>query len=195
VHGAHGYLLNEFLSALCNERTDAYGGSFEKRLRLPLEVAEAVRAEWPQDRPVFYRTSAVDEAAGGIEIEDTVALARALKARGIDVIDCSSGGIERASATNKPVPEEPGCYVPFARAVKHGAEIATMAVKLIREPEHAERIIAEGSADLVAVGREFLRHPNWALLAAESLGVDPELALWPEPYGWWLLRRKKLQGY
>lgn len=189
VHGAHGYLLNEFFSPLCNTRSDGYGGSFEKRMRLPLEAAQAVREGWPDDRPVFYRTSSVDDAPGGIVIEDTIRLAKALKERGIDVIDCSAGGIARASATNSPGPDRPGCYVPYARAVKRGAGVATMAVKLITEPAQAERILQEGSADLVAIGREFLFNPNWALHAARTLGVDPAFALWPEQYGWWLEKR------
>lgn len=189
VHGAHGYLLNEFFSPLCNTRQDGYGGSFAKRMRLPLEAAEAVRAEWPDDKPVFYRTSVVDDADGGITVEDTIELAKALKARGVDVLDCSAGGIARASATNSPGPDQPGCYVPYARAVKRGSGITTMVVKLITEPLQAERILAEGSADLVAIGRELLFNPNWALHAARTLGEDPGFAFWPKQYGWWLEKR------
>ena len=195
IHGAHGYLLNQFWSPLCNERSDDYGGSFEKRMRLPLEVTEAVRGEWPEAKPLFYRCSALDESEGGITIDDTVALGKALKERGVDVIDCSAGGIARASATMGGGREGEGTYVGYAREVKQKGDVMTMAVKLIHRPEHAEDILRDGSADLIAIGRELLRQPNWPLHAAEALGVDPELALWPPQHGWWLVRRKRAEGF
>jgi 2,4-dienoyl-CoA reductase-like NADH-dependent reductase (Old Yellow Enzyme family) len=195
IHGAHGYLLNQFWSPLCNARSDDYGGSFAKRMRLPLEVTEAVRGEWPEAKPLFYRCSASDEAEGGITIEDTVALAKELKTRGVDVIDCSAGGVARASATMGGRREGEGAYVPYAREVKHKGDVMTMAVKLIHRPEHAEEILQDGAADLIALGRELLHEPNWPLHAAERLGVDPEFALWPPQHGWWLVRRKRAEGF
>ena len=194
VHGAHGYLLNSFFSPLTNHRDDAYGGDAERRMRLPLEIAEAVRAAWPDDKPLFYRVSAIDDVPGGIELEDTLALARELAARGVDVIDCSSGGIaDDETADHEALGE--GFQVPYAARMRADAGITSMAVGLIRRPEHAEEIVAQGQADLVAIGREALRDPHWALHAAETLGADPEMAMWPEQYGWWLVRRKRAEGY
>jgi 2,4-dienoyl-CoA reductase-like NADH-dependent reductase (Old Yellow Enzyme family) len=168
VHGAHGYLLNSFLSPLGNRRNDGYGGDRTGRMRFPLEVAETVRAAWPQDRPVFFRVSAVDGMEGGWTLDDTVSLARELKARGIDVIDCSSGGIS-GSATAVRTLRAPGFQVPFAERVRREAGIKSMAVGLILEPEQAEDILEKGQADLIAIGRQALYDPNWALLAEHAL--------------------------
>jgi 2,4-dienoyl-CoA reductase-like NADH-dependent reductase (Old Yellow Enzyme family) len=194
VHGAHGYLLHGFLSPLSNRRSDRYGGSLENRMRFPLEVAEAVRGVWPEDRPLFFRVSAVDDLEGGWTIEDSVALARALKARGVDVIDCSSGGIfGAATAAAKPLtPRVLGFQVPFAERVRREAGIATMAVGLIVSARQAEQALREGRADLIAIGREALYDPRWALHAARELGCDPDFRLWPEQYGWWLRQREPL---
>jgi 2,4-dienoyl-CoA reductase-like NADH-dependent reductase (Old Yellow Enzyme family) len=193
VHGAHGYLLHSFLSPLSNHRTDAYGGSFENRIRLALEIVDAVRGEWPMDKPLFFRTSSSDFSDTGWKIEDTVALARELKKLGVDVIDCSSGGIA-GSATAANFKRYPGFQVPFAEQVKKEADILTQAVGIILSGAQAEEILQSGRADLIAIGREALYDPHWTLHAARELGADPQFALWPKQYGWWLnLRQKTLQ--
>ncbi|WDR03801.1 NADH:flavin oxidoreductase/NADH oxidase [Devosia algicola] len=177
VHAAHGYLLNQFLSPLANKRTDNYGGSRENRMRLPLEVVEAVRAVWPAQKPLFVRISVSDnaDAAGGWQVADSIALARELKARGVDMIDCSSGGF--AEGKIKP---EPHYQVAFAKAVREGANIATTAVGLIRDPQDAEAVIAAGEADLVALARGALENPNWAVHAQLALQPDDkDYSLWP----------------
>lgn len=187
LHAAHGYLIHEFLSPLANARTDGYGGDRSGRMRLPLEIAQILRQIWPEDRPVFVRVSAVDHVDEGLQIEDTVAFARALKEVGVDVVDCSSGGIV-GGATAGRVPRGPGFQVPFAEAVRCEAGIASMAVGLITTPEQAEDILQEGRADLIAIGREALENPNWPLHARRVLGED-DFAPWPEQHGWWLERR------
>ena len=199
LHCAHGYLLHEFLSPLSNRRDDGYGGDRAGRMRFPLEVIEAVRAAWPAGRPLFVRVSAVDGIDGGIAIEDTIAFAREAKARGVDLIDCSSGGL-MGSATAARLPRGYGFQVPFAAAVRAQAGIATMAVGLILHPRQAEDIVVKGEADIVAVGREALFDPNWPLHAELELGgkTDSVFASWPKQYGWWLERRegglRKLEG-
>lgn len=175
VHMAHGYLLHEFLSPLTNRRTDAFGGTLENRLRFPVSVARAVRAEWPERLPVFVRVSATDWVEGGWDLPQTVALARELKTLGIDMVDCSSGGTVPYAV----VPAGPGFQAPFAAAVRREAGIATGAVGLITEPEQAERILSTGMADAILIGREFLRDPYWPLHAASTLGVDVP---WPSQY-------------
>ena len=175
VHGAHGYLIHEFLSPLTNRRTDGYGGTFEGRTRLAREVAAAVRAAWPADLPVFMRLSCTDWVAGGWDLPQTVALARQLKALGVDLIDCSSGGL----VPDAVVPAAPGYQVPFAAAVRAEAALPTGAVGLITAPDQAEAVLAEGRADLVLLGRELLRDPRWPLRAAQELGVE---ASWPPSY-------------
>jgi len=190
VHGAHGYLLHEFLSPLSNRRSDRYGGSFENRIRLPLEIARELRSEWPQDRPLFFRISSVDGIDGGWTLEDSIALARSLKEAGIDVMDCSSGGL-MGSATAARVKRYPGFQVPYAAAVRKEAGMMTMAVGLILEAAQAEDILQKGEADLIAIGREVLHNPNWPLHAQAALGIDNEYADWPVQYGWWLDKRKK----
>lgn len=190
VHGAHGYLLHQFLSPVSNRRTDAYGGSLEARMRFPLEVAEAVRSVWPQDRPVFFRVSAIDAVVeGGWTIDDSVALARELKGLGIDVVDVSSGGIS-GGTTSLRLPREPGFQVPFAREIRERAQIATMAVGLLLSARQANEVLEAGDADLVAIGREALADPHWALHAYQSLGAAyDDFDAWPVQYGWWLSRR------
>ena len=173
IHGAHGYLIHQFLSPVSNKRTDGYGGDLEGRMRFALEVVEAVRAVWPQDRPLFFRTSAVEGAGGEWSIEDTLALARELKARGVDVVDCSSGGIT-GDGPMPAIPRVPGFQVGYAREIKREVGIATMAVGMITEANHAEEILREGHADLIALARELMDHPNWPLHAARELGYrDP----------------------
>jgi 2,4-dienoyl-CoA reductase-like NADH-dependent reductase (Old Yellow Enzyme family) len=190
LHGAHGYLLHEFLSPLSNTRSDAYGGSFDNRIRLALELAADLRAAWPADKPLFFRVSSVDGVEGGWTIEDTVVLARRLKSLGVDVMDCSSGGL-LGSATAARVKRFPGFQVPYAAQVRREAAIAAMAVGLILDGRQAETVLAAGEADLIAVGREALNDPNWALHAREALDADPEYTAWPVQTGWWLDKRRK----
>ncbi len=188
IHGAHGYLIHSFFSPLTNRRSDAYGGSLERRMRFPLAVAEAVRSVWPADKPLFYRASVVDGVEGGTTSEDTVALASELKKRGVDVIDCSSGGMSGPAtlSTNK---IRPGYQVPLSEAVRKGADIATMAVGTILDGPQAEAILAEGRADLVALGREMLADGGWVFRAAEALGLAQPWSVLPKQYAFYLDRR------
>ncbi len=186
IHMAHGYLLQTFLSPLSNKRNDGYGGGRSGRMRFPLEVAEAVRAVWPKEKPLFVRISSVDGIDGGWEIEDSVALAHELKARGVDVIDCSSGGNSPKGATNANLTRGPGFQVPFAERIKTEVGILTMAVGLIRDPDFAERILQESRADLIAIGRQALVDPFWTLHAAQHFDIDPDFEKWPHQYAWWL---------
>ena len=191
IHNAHGYLMHQFLSPLCNTRTDAYGGDFGGRTRFPLEVAEAVRAAWPRHKPLFVRVSAVDGFDGGWSLDDTVAYAKDLKLRGIDVIDCSSGGLF-GSATAARVKRTWGFQVPFAERVRGEAGVMSMAVGLIVDPQFAEEILQQGRADLIAIGREALVNPCWPQMAEIALGRKPVEAMddWPVEYGWWLKHRE-----
>lgn len=191
IHGAHGYLLHSFVSPLSNHRTDAWGGDLARRMRLPLLVAEAVREVWPADRPVFYRCSVLDGAEGGSTLEDSAALARELKARGVDLFDCSSGGM-LSSATLGNLHPGPGYQVPLARAMRQMAGIPSMAVGFITEAQQAEAILREGSADLIAIGRELIADPYWAYHAALALGAPDPHALLPQGYAFYLARRAAL---
>lgn len=189
IHGAHGYLVNSFFSPLANQRDDEWGGDRAARMRFPLAVADAIRAVIPATMPLFYRASVVDGLDGGVDVEDTVELARCLKQHGVDLVDCSSGGMTGPSgrATTRPAP---GYLVPYAQAVREGADIATMAVGLIVEPGQANDIIASGAADLVAMGRQLLDDPNFVLHAAQALGHPDPYSLIPESYAFFLERRK-----
>ena len=191
VHGAHGYLIHSFLSPLSNHRSDGYGGSLQNRMRLALEISEAVRAVWPDDLPLFFRVSAVDGSADGWKIEDTVHLAKALKAVGVDVIDCSSGGISGSATAGNSGRRQPGFQVPFASQVKEGADMATMAVGLITHAKQAEMILEDNQADLIAIGREALANPNWPWHARQALNSQCQYHQWPEQSGWWLERRQQ----
>lgn len=175
VHMAHGYLLHSFLSPLSNQRSDSYGGSLENRARLPLAVARAVRGLWPADRPVFVRISASDWIEGGWDLGQSIQLSRWLKEIGIDLIDCSSGGLSPQAR----IPATPGYQVPFSAAIRREVGIATGAVGLITEPAQAEQIVASGEADVVLLARAMLRDPYWPLHAALALGVDVP---WPPQY-------------
>lgn len=166
LHGAHGYLINQFLSPLTNQRDDIYGGSFENRTRFLREVIAAVRQVWPEQFPLFLRISASDWADGGWTVEDSVALALIVKTLGVDLIDCSSGGV----VSHAKMQVGPGYQVPFADAVRRGAGIATAAVGMITEPQQAEEIISSGQADIVLLARELLRNPYWPIHAARALG-------------------------
>ncbi|MGA7239672.1 MAG: NADH:flavin oxidoreductase/NADH oxidase [Bryobacteraceae bacterium] len=168
LHGAHGYLMHQFLSPLSNRRTDEYGGPFENRIRFALETVEAVRAAWPQELPLWLRISATDWVEGGWSIEDSIALARRVEPMGVDLIDCSSGG----SSLEQKIPMAPGYQVPFAERIRAEAGIPTGAVGLITNPEQAEHIIGSGQADMVLLAREFLRDAYFPLHAAGALGAE-----------------------
>jgi len=171
IHAAHGYLAHEFLSPMSNRRTDRYGGSFENRIRFVVETARAVRAAWPEDLPLAVRLSCTDWVPGGWDIDQSVELARRLKAGGVDLIDCSSGG----NVPNVKIPLVPGYQVPLAERIRREAGIATAAVGLITEPAQADEIVRSGRSDLVLLGREMLRNPRWPYHAARVLGRSPDL--------------------
>jgi 2,4-dienoyl-CoA reductase-like NADH-dependent reductase (Old Yellow Enzyme family) len=175
LHGAHGYLLHEFLSPLTNTRTDRYGGSFDNRIRLCLDVVDAVRAVWPERMPVWLRISATDWAPGGWDIEQSVELARRVRERGIDLIDCSSGGL----VMSQKIAAGPGYQVPFAERIKREAGIATGAVGLITTATQSNEIVRDEQADCVILAREMLRDPYFPLHAAQELGVTLP---WPPQY-------------
>ncbi len=175
IHAAHGYLLHEFLSPLANLRTDAYGGSFDNRIRLLLEVVDAVRGVWPEHLPLFVRISATDWADGGWNADESVQLAKKLREHGVDLVDASSGGL----VPNAKIPAAPGFQVGFAARIRREAGIATAAVGLITEPAQANAIVAEGEADFVFLARAMLRDPYWPVHAAATLG---EPASWPKQY-------------
>jgi 2,4-dienoyl-CoA reductase-like NADH-dependent reductase (Old Yellow Enzyme family) len=175
LHGAHGYLLHEFLSPLSNQRTDRYGGSFENRIRLFVEVTEAVRTVWPDSLPLLARISGTDWVPGGWDIEQSVALARILAPLGVDLIDCSSGGIVPGVA----IPFSPGYQVSLAERVRRDGGIATAAVGLITDAKQADAIVHAGQADMVFLARQLLRDPYWPLHSARSLGVKVS---WPVQY-------------
>lgn len=172
IHAAHGYLIHEFLSPLSNLRDDEYGGDFAGRLRFLLEVVEAVQKEWPEEKPLSVRLSAVDYLDGGLTVEDTIAIAAELKKRGVDLIDVSSGGL-----LPTPIKTGPGYQVTYAESVRREVDIPTIAVGLISQVELAEEILLNGRADFVALGRELLRNPYWPLLA-----MTDQAKKWPEQY-------------
>ena len=178
IHGAHGYLLHEFVSPLANHRTDAYGGSFENRMRVVVEVVDAVRAEWPEDKPLFVRLSATDWADGGWDVEQSTRLAGILKDHGVDLVDVSSGG----AVAHQQITVEPGYQVPFAAAIREGADLPVAAVGLITEPAQAQAVLDAGSADAVMLARAAIREPSWPLRAAHELGVAPADAPYPPQY-------------
>lgn len=175
LHFAHGYLAHQFYSPLVNDRTDRYGGDFDNRVRVLLEITEAVREAWPADRPLFVRISATDWVEGGWTGEDSVRLSRLLAERGVDLVDVSTGG----AVPKADIPVRAGYQVRFARQVRTEADVPTGAVGLITSPEQAEEIVASGSADAVLLGRELLRDPHWPLHAADRLHADN---IWPKQY-------------
>jgi 2,4-dienoyl-CoA reductase-like NADH-dependent reductase (Old Yellow Enzyme family) len=175
IHAAHGYLIHEFLSPISNQRTDAYGGSFENRTRILREVVAAVRDSWPERAPLFVRISATDWMNGGWDIQQSVELARQLKELGADLIDCSSGG----NVAHARIPVGPGYQTQFAEQIRREAGILTGAVGMITSPVQAEHVIVTGQADAVVIAREFLRDPYWPLRAARELG---QAISWPVQY-------------
>lgn len=188
LHFGHGYLLASFLSPLSNQRTDEYGGPRENRMRFAIETAQSVRDVWPDDKPLFARLSCLDGAEGSWDMEDTVALAEALKGVGVDVIDCSSGGLTEETRRSN-VPRGIGFQVPFAEEVRRCAGIKTQAVGIILTPEQANEIVALGQADLVALGREVLRTPYWPAEATRALNGPEDFSAWPLQHREWLARR------
>ena len=195
IHAAHGYLLASFLSPVSNTRKDEYGGDSAGRMRLPLEIADAVRREMPASMPLFLRVSSVDGTVEGWNMDDTVVFARELKARGVDVIDCSSGGISGA-ATAAQVTRSLGFQVPFAERVRKEADIPTMAVGIILEAQQAESILENGQADLIAVGRQSQFNPNIAHHWSHELGINTRFEDWSPEFGWWLEKRiRTMDGF
>jgi 2,4-dienoyl-CoA reductase-like NADH-dependent reductase (Old Yellow Enzyme family) len=192
VHAAHGYLIHQFLSPLTNLRDDEYGGDLQGRMRLCLEIVEAVRAVWPAHLPVFMRVSAVDGLNSRWSVDDTVALVREVRARGIDAVTTSSGGIH-GPGTATLVPRLPGYHVAYAQRVRTETGVKTIAVGLITEARHAEQILEDGQADMIALARELLWNPNWPVHAARELGVPNYLDLLPLGYAWWLRRREEIR--
>jgi len=184
IHGAHGYLLHQFLSPHSNQRSDQYGGSLENRMRFLLRVAERVRAAMPGELPLFVRISATDWAAGGWDVEQSVELSRRLKDLGVDLIDVSTGG----NLPTARIPVAKRYQVPCSRRIRDDAEVLTGAVGLITDAKDADEIITGGDADLVLVGRELLREPYWALKAQHAFEEEPS---WPVQYGYAVKRRQK----
>jgi len=193
LHCAHGYLLHSFMSPLSNHRTDEYGGSLENRMRFPLRVAEVVREEWPNEKPMFVRISSVDGVEVGWRIEDSIVFAKKLRELAIDAVDCSSGGMN-LPRDKQLVARSPGFQVPFAARIRREARIQTIAVGLIREARQAQAVLEAGEADLVALAREAIFNPNWGAQAAVELMPERGWSTWPEPFGWWLERRARSFG-
>lgn len=188
LHFGHGYLVASFLSPNSNHRNDAWGGDLHGRMRLALEVASRVRGAWPAGKPLFARLSAVDGSVDGWSLDDSVVLARELAQLGVDVIDCSSGGLTEETRA-LPVPRGLGFQVPFSERIRHEASVRTQAVGMIVDASQAEAVLREGKADLIALGREALFDPYWAHHAATTLGVDPKYQRWPVRHGVWLAKR------
>ena len=194
LHFGHGYLVTSFLSPLSNRRTDAYGGDRAGRMRLALEIAARVRAEWPAARPLFCRISALDGAEGGWGLEDSAVLARALQAAGVDVIDCSSGGLTEETR-RVAVPRGLGFQLGFSERIRReAAGVLTQAVGMILDGPQAEAALRAGAADLIAIGREALYDPYWAHRAAEQLGWGADFSGWPVRHGAWLTKRQQHMG-
>jgi 2,4-dienoyl-CoA reductase-like NADH-dependent reductase (Old Yellow Enzyme family) len=189
IHGAHGYMIHQFLSPASNARTDEYGGSELNRMRFAVEVAECVRASWPSHKPLFMRLSCEDDA--GWDLDQSVRLAKLLKAAGVDVIDCSSGGTLERSPMDSVRSKKYGYQVPYADRIRREAEVMTMAVGHIVHADQAEAILQEGRADLVALAREIMYNPNWPMDAAQKLGCDPDFSIVPPPLRYWLAKRAK----
>ena len=188
IHGAHGYLLHSFFSPLSNKRTDNYGGSLENRMRFGLEVVKSIKSILPDDIPLFFRISSVDGAENGTKFEENISYARELKKAGVDIIDCSSGGIGGSPVLTKSK-IIPGFQVPYSERIKKEANINTMAVGAIIEPDQAEDIITNGRADLIAIGRELLADTQWVYKAATKFGLSNSKDFLPDSYSFFLSRR------
>ena len=188
IHGAHGYLLHSFFSPLSNKRTDNYGGSLENRMRFGLEVVKSIKSILPDDIPLFFRISSVDGAENGTKFEENISYARELKKAGVDIIDCSSGGIGGSPVLTKSK-IIPGFQVPYSERIKKEANINTMAVGAIIEPDQAEDIVTNGRADLIAIGRELLADTQWVYKAATKFGLSNSKDFLPDSYSFFLSRR------
>lgn len=191
VYAAHGFLIHQFLSPISNKRTDQWGGSAPNRRRFAVEVALAIRANWSEKYPLAFRLSATDWLDSGLEIEDIVETAKVLKDVGVDMIDCSSGGISGKERPRRMILEQ-GFQARFAERIRQGASIPTMAVGFLWDPHFCENLVASGQADMVALAREILDDPNWPLHAAAKLGTDKKHETWPIESGWWLMKRQRL---
>lgn len=191
VYAAHGFLAHQFLSPVANQRTDAWGGALENRARFAVEVARSIRSKWPAEYPLAFRVSATDWVDGGLEVDDTIQVARWLKAEGVDMIDCSTGGIGGKDRPRRMTLGE-GFQAPFADQVRKGAGIPTMAVGFLWDAKFCENLLTSGQADMVALAREMLDDPNWPLHAAQHLSVGENHGLWPVEAGWWLMKRDRL---
>lgn len=188
IHGGHGYLIASFLSPISNTRTDGYGGDRAGRMRLALEVARAMRAKWPEHKPLFFRASIVDGTSDGWGVDDSVVLAKALSECGVDLIDCSAGGLSNSTVLAN-TSRGPGYQVPLSAETRRRSGVPTAAVGLIMDAAHAEAVLLEGEADIITIGRQALYDPYWALHARQQLATDPSFATWGEQAGWWLSRR------
>ncbi len=191
VYAAHGFLIHQFLSLIANQRTDQWSGSLENRARFAVEIAKSIRNNWSDAYPLAFRLSATDWLDGGLEVEDTVEVARMLKAAGVDMIDCSTGGVGGKERPRRMVIEQ-GFQVPFAQQVKADSDISTMAVGFLWDAEKCEEIIASGQADMIALARELLDDPNWVLHAEQKLELNENHKNWPIEAGWWLMKRDRL---
>ena len=191
IYAAHGFLVHQFLSPIANRRQDRWGGDAEGRRRFATEVAAAIRNVIPGTIALSFRLSATDWVDGGLEVDDTIGTARALKAAGVDMIDCSTGGIGGRERPQR-MKLGQGFQVPFADQVKRGAGMHTMAVGFLWDPKVCEDIIGSGQADMVALARELLLDPNWPNRAAAGLGADTKHDIWPVEAGWWLMKRERL---
>ncbi len=191
IYAAHGFLVHQFLSPIANTRSDEWGGTIEGRSRFGVEVAKAIRAAIPDDIPLSFRLSATDWIDGGLEVEDTIEAAKALKAAGVDMIDCSTGGIGGRERPRR-MQLGQGFQAPFAGEGRKAAQMQTMAVGFLWDAKMCEDIITSGQADMVAMARELLLDPNWPNRVAAELGLDRHHDLWPEEAGWWLMKRERL---
>ena len=204
IHAAHGYLLHSFLSPIANKRNDIYGGDLEGRSRLLKEIAVAIRNNISESIPLFCRISAIDGVENGWDMSDSVQLAKILSNSGVDVVDCSSGGIsgrprfaakDDGGVLKSNLERGLGFQVPYANKIKKEVNIKTMAVGVIVDPQQAENILKENKADLIAMGRELMYNPFWSLHAAQELKADPEYKMWPDQYRWGVNRRSKIEKF
>ena len=191
VYAAHGFLIHQFLSPISNKRQDEWGGSDENRRRMAKEVAQSIRQQWPEEYPLAFRLSATDWLDSGIEIEDTIETAKALKDSGVDLIDCSTGGISGKERPRRMTIEQ-GFQAPFAEQVKDKAAMPTMAVGFLWDAKVCDDLLASGKADMIALARELLDDPNWPLHAQALLGLNENHSAWPIESGWWLMKRDRL---
>ena len=191
IYAAHGFLIHQFLSPLANQRSDRWGGSEENRRRFAIEVARSVRARWPETNPLAFRLSATDWIEGGLEVGEVIETSKALKDEGVDMIDCSTGGIGGKERPRRMTLEH-GFQAPFSESIRREADIKTMTVGFLWDAAVCERLLEEGKADMIALARELLDHPNWPLHAAAALGTDQHHSLWPIEAGWWLMKRDRL---